>query len=72
MKKKSSPRNVPPEPMSESSDDPSDSGSESHESSDENYSDEDHVFLISSVANLRRREIMHLRPLRTQSKKTPK
>ena len=69
-KRKSSPRNVPPEPMSESSDDSS--GSESNENLEEDYNDEDHIFLISSVTNLKRREIMHFRPLRTQSKKTPR
>ena len=56
--------------MSETSDDYSET--ESDETTEDDYSDEDHVYLISSVANLRRREIMNLKPLRTQSKRTPK
>ena len=39
---------------------------------EDDYSDDDHVYLISSVANLRRRELMNLKPMRTKSKKTPK
>ena len=38
---------------------------------DEDYSDEDHVLLVTSIANLRRRENMKLKPLRTKSKKAP-
>ena len=38
----------------------------------EEFSDEDHAYLITSVANLRRREIMNLQPLRTKSKEVPK
>ena len=67
--KKRRPKNAP-EPMSETSDNYS--GTESDETTEDDYSDEDHVYLISSVANLRRREIMNLKPLRTKSKKTPK
>ena len=37
----------------------------------EDYSDEDHILLVTSVANLRRRENMKLKPLRTKSKKAP-
>ena len=37
----------------------------------EDYSDEDHILLVTSVANLRRREKMKLKPLRTKSKKAP-
>ena len=58
------------EPMSETSD--NSSGTESDVDTENDYSDEDHVYLISLVANLRRREIMNLRPLRTQSKRTPR
>ena len=55
----------------------SDSSDDGHETSsdittEDDYSDDDHVFLISSVANLRRRELMNLKPMRTKSKKTPK
>ena len=35
----------------------------------EDYSDEDHTLLVTSVANLRRRENMKLKPLLTKSKK---
>ena len=35
----------------------------------EDYSDEDHILLVTSIANLRRRENMKLKPLRTKSKK---
>ena len=38
---------------------------------DEDYSDEDHVLLVTSIANLRRRENMKLKPLGTKSKKAP-
>ena len=61
---------ITPEPMSETSDDYPET--ESDETTEDDYSDEDHVYLISSVANLRRRELMNLKPLRTKSKKTPK
>ena len=37
----------------------------------EEYSDDDHILLVTSVANLRRRENMKLKPLRTRSKKSP-
>ena len=37
----------------------------------EEYSDDDHILLVTSVANLRRRENMKLKPLRTRSKKAP-
>ena len=37
----------------------------------EDYSDDDHILLVTSVANLRRRENMRLKPLRTRSKKAP-
>ena len=37
----------------------------------EDYSDDDHILLVTSVANLRRRENMKLKPLRTKSKKAP-
>ena len=60
--KKKKPKNAP-KPMSETSD--NSSGTESDEDTENDYSDEDHVYLISWVANLRRREIMNLRPLRT-------
>ena len=55
----------------------SDSSDDGHETSsdittEDDYSDDDHVYLISSVANLRRRELMNLKPMRTKSKKTPK
>ena len=67
--KKKRPKNAP-EPMSERSDNYY--GTEIEKTTEDDYSDEDHVYLISSVANLRRREIMNLKPLRTQSKKTPR
>ena len=38
---------------------------------DNEYSDDDHILLVTSVANLRRCENMRLRPLRTRSKKAP-
>ena len=60
--KKKKPKNAP-ETISETSD--NSSGTESDEDTENDYSDEDHIYLISSVANLRRREIMNLRPLRT-------
>ena len=50
LKKRKS-KNVP-EPMSETSD--NSSGTESDGNTEEDYRDEDHVYLISSVANLRR------------------
>merc|ERR1712208_100230 len=37
----------------------------------EDYSDDDHILLVTSVANLRRRENMKLKPLRTRSKRAP-
>ena len=37
----------------------------------EDYSDDDHILLVTSVANLQRRENMNLKPLRTKSKKAP-
>ena len=68
LKKRKS-KNVP-EPMSETSD--NSSGTESDGNTEEDYSNEDHVYMISLVANLRRQEIMNLKPLRTQSKRTPR
>ena len=65
-------RNIPPESMSESSDGLSDSDTGNDEDSEEDFIDEDHLFLVSSVANLCRREIMQLKPLRTKNKKTPR
>ena len=38
---------------------------------EEDYSDENHVLLVTSIANLRRRENMRLKPLRTKSKEAP-
>ena len=61
---------VVPESMSESSDDCHETASDV--TTEDVYSDDDHVYLISSVANLRRREFMNLKPMRTKSKKTPK
>ena len=58
--------------MSESSDGLSDSDTGNDEDSEEDFIDEDHLFLVSSVANLCRREIMQLKPLRTKNKKTPR
>ena len=52
---------VIPESMSESSDYFPETASD--ETTEDDYSDEDHVYLISSVANLRRRELMNLKPL---------
>ena len=69
-RKKSNPRNIPPESMSESSDGLSDSDTGNDEDPEEDFSDEDHAFLISSVA--KPREIMQLKPLQTKSKKTHK
>ena len=37
----------------------------------EEFSDDEHAFLITSVDNLKRREIMNLQPLRTKSKEAP-
>ena len=65
-------RNIPRKSMSESSDGLSDSDTGNDEDSEEDFSDEDHTFLISSVANLRRRAIMQLKQLQMKSKKTPK
>ena len=61
---------VVPESMSESSDDCHKTASDV--TTEDDYSDDDHVYLISSVANLRRQELMNLKPMRTKSKKTPK
>ena len=50
------------------------SGSTSSTSSTEGeeFSDDEHAFLITSVANLRRRGIMNLQRLRTKSKEAPR
>ena len=45
--------------MSESSDDCHETASDV--TTEDDYSDDDHVYLISSVANLRRRELMNLK-----------
>ena len=37
----------------------------------EEFSDDDHTYLITSIANLRRRESMSLQPLRVKSKEAP-
>ena len=47
-------------------------GTSSDIATEDDYSDDDHVFLVSSVANLRRRELMNLAPMKTKSKKTHK
>ena len=47
-------------------------GTSSDITTEDDYSDDDHVFLVSSVANLRRRELMNLGPMKTKSKKTHK
>ena len=47
-------------------------GTSSDLTTEDDYSDDDHVFLVSSVANLRRRELMNLVPMKTKSKKTYK
>ena len=54
--------------------DPSDDsqGTSSDITTEDDYSDDEHVFLVSSVANLRRRELMNLGPMKTKSKKTHK
>ena len=39
---------------------------------EEEFSDNEHVLLVTSVANLRRRESMNLQPLRTKSKDAPR
>ena len=54
--------------------DSSDEGQETSSdiTTEDDYSDDDHVFLVSSVANLRRRELMNLGPMKTKSKKTHK
>ena len=53
--------------------DSSDDGQETSSdiTTEDDYSDDDHVFLVSSMANLRRRELMNLVPMKTKSKKTP-
>ena len=56
---------------SSSSEDFSDSDLRDDEDS-EDFSIEDHAFLVSSVANLCRREIMQYKPLETKSEKTPR
>ena len=38
---------------------------------EEEFSDNEHVFLVTSIANLRRRESMSLQPLRVKSKEAP-
>ena len=38
----------------------------------EEFSNDEHAILITSFANLRRREIMNLQPLRTKSKEAPR
>ena len=38
---------------------------------EEEFSDDEHVFLVTSIANLRRRESMSLKPLRVKSKEAP-
>ena len=55
---------------SSSSDDASGSEDESDKDSEE-FSEEDHTYLVTSVANLRRRELMKLNPMRTRSKVAP-
>ena len=35
---------------------------------EDDYSDDEHVFLVSSVANLRRRELMNLGPMKMKNK----
>merc|ERR1711888_330720 len=44
-------------------------GTSSDITTEDDYSDDDHVFLVSSVANLRRRELMNLVPMKTKSEK---
>ena len=56
---------------SSSSDESSTESVDLNYTDNEDYSDEDHILLVTSVANLRRRENMKFKPLRTKSKKAP-
>ena len=47
-------------------------GASSYVTTEDDYSDDEHVFLVSSVANLRRRELMNLGPMKNKIMHKPR